>query len=544
MKKLPIGEQNFDRIREDGQLYVDKTRQVFDLINYANYIFLSRPRRFGKSLLVGTLEAIFQGKKEMFQGLWIADKIEWESYPIIRLDFAGIPFGTDLSTFNESIMLELRRVAKEYEIAIFVTDSRLFLSELLVELHRQTGKRVVLLIDEYDKPITDHLTKPDFAEEIREWLRKFYEVLKGKSGHIHFLFMTGISKFSKMSIFSVLKNLKDISLKPEFNDIVGFTEADLDQYFAPYLSKMAIRENISEEVLREKVRNWYNGYSWSDGQQRIYNPWSIINLCSDLEFHNFWFSSGTPGFLIQLIRDKYATERDRPPAVEEFDRVPAIEQTFDSYDLRRIDLTALLFQAGYLTILEKQRSGDDTLYILGYPNHEVRWSMSAHVLEAFTHINLGLEIMPKAIMLRDSLRRADSEKFMLLIRSLFAGIPYDVLQKVNEYFYESAFYFLFNMLGIERLVLEKSSYHGKADGVLDWEGKVYVFEFKFARKGTMKALLDSAALQIKERGYHHPYLGSGKPVFLVAVGLLYKSPGKGKSAALTVDVDWKEAESL
>ncbi|MEK7254344.1 MAG: AAA family ATPase, partial [Bacteroidota bacterium] len=348
----------------------------------------------------------------------------------------------------------------------------------------------------------------------------------------------GISKFSKISLFSVLNNLLDISLLPEFNDLVGFTESELVENFAPHLEAFATKLKITKEELMEKLRYWYNGYSW-DGQQRIYNPWSIINSLAASQLENYWFGSGTPDFLIRLIQKKHAPEQENPLLIEDFQSVSASSETFDSYDLENISLTALLFQAGYLTIREAKVEAGGNFYLLGYPNNEVRWSLSAHILGALTTLETGLKIKPKALMLRHALSQGDQESFRSLIRSIFAGIPSELLKRVNEYYYQSVFYFFLNMLGVENVVLEQAGYIGKADGALVWNGKIYIFEFKFAREGSMKSLLDAALKQVETKGYHHPYAGSGKTIWAVAIGILFKSPAPDKPAVLAVDVEWK-----
>ncbi len=541
---LSLGEQIFTKIRNKNQLYIDKTERIFELIHYSDYIFLSRPRRFGKSLLISTLEALFEGKKELFEDLWIADKWNWEEkYAVIRIDFGRITSKDSLDKLNKSLLRILKRYAKTHQVTIDATieDAREYMDELMIELYDKTGKGVVILIDEYDKPITDNLIDADKAEEIRDWLREFYGKFKAQSEYLRFFFITGISKFAKMSVFSVLGNLKDVSLLPQFNDVVGFTLEEIIHNFPEHLQALAEKEGVTREKVLEALQYWYNGYSWR-GKKGIYNPYGVLNVLRDLEFYPYWFETSTPYFLVELIRKKYPFPHEKPPVLKDFVNVQATPKMFDNADLRNIHLTAVLFQTGYLTILktEKPELGQFN-FTLGYPNHEVRWSFNSYLIELFTAKTISNNIEIKASALKTALRKADFETFFSILQSFFSSIPYPLLKQYTEHTYQSLFYMLLTMLGVEidELDLEKPNYTGRADGILTLDNIVYVIEFKFARKGKLSTLVAKAMDQILERGYHLPYMSGQKSVYQLGVAFLSKTDTEGKTV-LTMGYDKKQ----
>lgn len=541
MNRLPLGEANFEKLREKNKIYVDKTKEIYEMIEYSDYLFLSRPRRFGKSLIVSTLEALYLGEKELFKGLWIEDKWDWEVHPVIRLDFSTLTQSRTIEDFDDSLMVLLNRYAAEYKIKIKGTSVPTRLSSILAGLYNSTEKRVVILIDEYDKPITNHISNVEKAEQYRTYLRDIYETIKAENKYIHLLFITGISKFVKMSIFSVINQLKDISLIPEFNNIVGFTEQEIRDNFAEYLVELSEIEELNVEELMEEIRARYNGYSW-DGEQKVYNPFAIINALSDMEIHDYWFETGTPNFLVKLIKEKYAQHYHQPPVITEFENVQAVKRTFDSYDLEHIDLTALLFQTGYLTVKEKLGRGSKAIYTLGYPNLEVRTALNGYLLRAFIQSDISTHIETKAVLLLRTLETKDESQFLVLLRSIFAGLPYSILKHANEYYYQSLFYQLLSLLGVKDIFLEVAGYKGRVDGVLALKDALFVFEFKFARTGTMKTLLNKAVTQVTDRGYLHPFLGTKRSIYRIVIGFLYKKSAKDKNPILTINSQWKLVE--
>ncbi len=525
-------------------MYIDKTERIFELIHYSDYIFLSRPRRFGKSLLISTLEVLFEGKKGLFKGLWIENNWNWEEkHAVIRIDFGRVISKDSLDKLNKSLLRILKRYAKTYQVTIDATieDAREYMDELIVELYHKTGRGVVILIDEYDKPITDNLTDPDKAEAVRDWLREFYAKSKAQSEYLRFFFLTGISKFAKMSVFSVLGNLKNISLLPRFNDVVGFTLEEITHNFPEHLQALAEKQGLTMEKLLKELKNWYNGYSWR-GKQGIYNPYCVLNVLRDLEFYPYWFETSTPYFLVELIRKKYPFPHEKPPILKDFINVKTTPKMFDSADLRNIHLTAVLFQTGHLTILKTENPElGQYIYTLGYPNHEVRWSFNSYLIELFTAKSISKNIEIKAATLKTALRKADFKAFFSILQSFFSSIPYPLLKQYTEHTYQSLFYMLLTMLGVEidELDLEKPNYIGRADGILTLDNIVYVIEFKFARKGKLSTLVSKAMDQILERGYHLPYMSGQKSVYQLGVAFLSKTDKEGKTI-LTMDYDKKQ----
>lgn len=539
---IPLGEQSFSLIRTSQKIYVDKTAQIYDLTQFSRYIFLSRPRRFGKSLLVSTLEALFLGKKELFKDLWIESKWDWEaSYPVLRLDFARLVAHKGTAELNKSLLRILRRYAKSYGVVVEEENAHDFIDELILELYEKTGQRAVILIDEYDRPITNNLGNLEQAEAIREWLRELYEKFKATSGETHFFFMTGITKLAKMIIFSSLGHLTDISLLARFNDIVGFTPTDVQHYFKPHLTALMEQENCSKEQLLSKLQYWYNGYSW-DGKGHLYNPFCLLNVFQHGQFDHYWFETATPYFLVELIRRKYPFPHQQPPSLQDFVQVEVAKSIFNSANLVDLDLIPVLFQTGYLTVLNVEKIDTGFYqYTLGYPNYEVRWSMNSHLLSIWTQKRVSVHIQPQALMLKRALETADFKTFFQILQSFFTSIPYQLLQKYTEHTYQSLFYMLLTMLGvsIDELDLEKPNYIGRADGILTLEHLVYIIEFKFARQGKLTTLVNKAMTQILERGYHLPYMSSPKTVYQIGVAFLSKTDEEGKTILL-MDYDQRQ----
>lgn len=362
MKKLPVGIQTFSEIIEENYLYVDKTESVLKLLNAGKYIFLARPRRFGKSLLVSILENIFKGRKELFAGLYIEDRISWKQNPVIRLDFSGINYSGGRQLFESSLLQLLKEIAETHSVRLESIDFKSGFRELISRLAKN-GK-VAILIDEYDKPVLDHLTDSKTAKENRDLLRDFFSVLKYSDEHIKYVFITGVSNFSQVSIFSGLNNIKDITMNREFSSLTGYTEDELKIFFSDRMGGLSKTKDISSDELLNQIRKWYNGYSW-DGNIRVYNPFSILRFFDEGEFQNFWFESGTPDFLIQYIKK----EKVSVPSIEGCEISP---EDFGVFTPESIDFLSLLFQTGYLTIKEQIISGKNKRFRLDYPNEEVK----------------------------------------------------------------------------------------------------------------------------------------------------------------------------
>jgi hypothetical protein len=374
MKKLPTGIQTFSKIIKGNYLYVDKTQQIAELIESGEYYFLSRPRRFGKSLLISTLSEIFSGNQELFKGLYIYDKIEWQSYPIILIDFNLIPHTND-EVFKTSLLSFLDEIAAEYDIVLsksFIKDK---FGELIKKISKKTQQKVVVLIDEYDKPIAEHIDDIEKATKNRDIMREFFGILKSLDPFLRFVFMTSVSKFSPVSIFYELNHIRDITLSRQFATLLGYTQKELETNFESYIQNLGTVLEIKKPELLTKIKTWYNGYSWN-AKDKMYNPFSIINLFEDQQFNNYWFARETPTFLMKLIKN---AEVD----ISEFENKKVSGIIFDSYNLENLNIFALLFQIGYLTITDIESKNLFIEYTLNYPNNEVKQFFTKKLLRKF-----------------------------------------------------------------------------------------------------------------------------------------------------------------
>ncbi|MDR2679816.1 MAG: AAA family ATPase, partial [Tannerella sp.] len=375
MQQLALDTQSFEDLRNNNCVYVDKTEIIHKVITGGRIYFLSRPRRFGKSLLISTLEAIFKGKKNLFEGLYIYDKWDWEQqYPVIKIDWAGINHST-LEKMEESLIFHLTRIARNYHIALTAKNASDCFVELIESLQKKEGKKVVILIDEYDKPVTAHIADSSLLEKFKTDVHNFYQVMKSSDEYLKFVFVTGVSKFSGLSIFSALNNPRDITLREQYATICGYTQEELESNFPEYINRAAEHLKITRDDLLEQIRYWYNGYTW-DGETAIYNPFSTMNFFEDRKFDNYWFNSGTPTFLIDLIRRRNSMDSVLRPIVVD-------SSVFKEYDPVNISEIPLLFQTGYLTIKEMELTPDGVAeYTLDIPNMEVNKSLMTHLLKA------------------------------------------------------------------------------------------------------------------------------------------------------------------
>ena len=507
MQNLPIGIQTFEKIINQNQLYVDKTKEIYNLIRISQYAFLSRPRRFGKSLLISTLKEIFSGNKELFKGLYIYDKINWEEkYPVIHLSMSNLKDTKDLGSIYESayLMLEVNAIENGIELKKYENPAIMF--GVLISKLAKINK-VVVLIDEYDKPIVDHLTQNDIAQRNRNFLRDFYSVLKDNDEHIKFCLLTGVSKFSKVSVFSGLNNLYDITLDRNFSTICGITQDELNIYFDDRLPKIASEYNTTVEELKLRIKEWYNGYSW-DGVNRVYNPFSILSFFSVGQFKNFWFSTGTPTFLI----DKLKYDKIQIDTIE--NKRVGIE-IFDSGEIDNINNMSLLFQTGYLTITSVDY--ETGICILNYPNEEVKKSFLIYLAELFFNTPVT-EIRPIHFDLRMALEKLNILDFITILKSIIAKIPYQ-LHVPNEAYYHSLFYLIMELTGIE-MDLEVNTNKGRIDGVIEFEKVIYIIEFKYLSDNkNVEELLNTAVNQIKNKEYYAPYLKKKKPIKFLAIAV-------------------------
>ncbi|WP_456371423.1 AAA family ATPase [Thermodesulfatator atlanticus] len=495
MKKLPVGIQSFVEIRTEGYYYVDKTFFVKKLVDEGKYFFLSRPRRFGKSLFLDTLRQAFLGKRELFKGLFLEENWDWsKKYPVIY-----ISFGSGVIRFRDELQLKIETILEKNAHFYQEKLSKLLISdrfeELILRLNEKHNQKVVVLIDEYDKPILDNINKPEIAAEIREELKNFYSVLKDADPYLKFCFLTGVTKFSKVSIFSGLNNLKDITIHPDYATICGYTQEEFEKTFADRLEGL----NLSE------VRRWYNGYSWLG--EPVYNPFDILLFLDAWEFRPYWFETGTPTFLIKLLLD-------RKFLVPELEEVEVGEALLESFDIETIELETVLFQTGYLTIKELRKRGPRRRYLLGYPNLEVKMSFTDAVLNFLSE---RLSAKERLIdRLYDALEAEDFEALIDIFYGFFAGIPHDWYRKTElagyEGFYASIFYCYFAALGLDVRV-EEATNQGRLDMAVLFEGRCYLFEFKVVDDKPE----GNALKQLKEKRYFEKYQGKCKKIWLIGV---------------------------
>ncbi len=488
--KLPIGISTFKEIRE-GYVYVDKTKYIMQLINNHKYAFLSRPRRFGKSLLCDTLKELFEGNKELFNGLYIFDKYDFKKYPVIKISFGGI---RGLDRLKRVLFFNLRENSKRLGVkCIEKEDAALCFSELIRAAAKKYKEKVVILIDEYDKPILDNIEDAKVAIEIREYLKEFYTEIKENDAYIKFCFITGVSKFAKVSIFSGLNNLDDISLDKRYAGICGYTQKELEGVFGELL----------KDVDLDKVKEWYNGYNFNG--ESVYNPFDILLFISKgYVYNNYWFSTGTPSFLIKLLK----TRNYFLPQIEHLRTDGSLINSFDIEDIR---LEPILFQSGYLTIdeiKESRRGGIE--YILRIPNKEVQISFNNMLIDYFTsEVTEKLEYQDN---LYEALEKVDMELFKKSLESLYASIPYNyfIKNELDKYegYYASVFYAYIASLGL-KIVAEDVTNRGRIDFTVEFKDKYYIFEFKVTDEDPLK--------QIKEKRYYDKYLGKGKEVVIIGI---------------------------
>ena len=499
-QRLPIGIQSFEKLREDHLLYVDKTAVIHRLIEAGNYFFLSRPRRFGKSLTLSTIKALFQGEKALFEGLWIADQWNWEEqHPVIHFSFSSI--GYKELGLEKAIEIRLKEIASDFELELTKTG----LSQQFGELIRMLSERnkVVLLIDEYDKPIIDYLDDIPQAKTHQKILKSFYSIIKDSDPYIRFLLITGVSKFSKVSIFSELNNLEDITIDRRFNTLVGITQQEVEGYFEAHLADCQQYLEMSRDELLSTIQEWYNGYSW-DGKVFVYNPFSLLNFFHKSAFHNFWFSTGTPTFLINELKKR------------NFYDIGASEvgQTaFDSFDMENIDMYSLLFQTGYLTIKTTKPFG---LYLLDYPNREVKDSMLQYLVAGFSHGSYS-QTTPVVLQLRQAFLDNNYAELISIINSLFKSIPSHIFIKEKEAYYHSIVFLVFQYLGLF-IDAEVHTSDGRIDAVVQTASHIYILEFKLDES------TKAALRQIHEKNYPAKFAIQHKKI--ICIGINFSSQTK------------------
>jgi hypothetical protein len=498
LKSLPIGIQTYSELINNGFLYIDKTEYIYKMIKKKGYYFLSRPRRFGKSLLISTLEAIFLGKKELFKGLWIEKKeYDWQKHPVIRLDFTQI-YNQEPEEFKNGLKRRLLEIAEDYNINIDVNipESEVF-KDLIKGLCKKTQQNVAILIDEYDKPIIDNINKIEIAKKNRDILKSFYGIMKGADEYIRFVILTGVTKFSRVSIFSDLNNLHDITTSPDYACMLGCTKKEIVEYFSEYIKLLADKENDNEKRIKDKIEYWYNGYRFSDSKMKVYNLFSLLLLFKELNFKNYWFETGTPTFLINLIKEENYDLNNL-----EYEEVN--ELAFSNYEIEHLDVMPLLFQTGYLTIKDYDKKNN--LYKLYYPNYEVKQSFLRYLAASYSNIKTW-HIDSYLLKIIKYLKENNLEKFFQTLHIFFSNINYELHIKSEKY-YQTIFYVIFKLIGLQ-VEAEVSTNIGRIDVVIELEDKLYIFEFK------INDTPENALKQIKDNKYYEKYLSLNKDIFCV-----------------------------
>jgi len=493
LKKLPVGIQTFSEIIDGGYLYVDKTAAIYRLLHSGKYFFLSRPRRFGKSLTLSTIKSIYLGERALFTGLWIEEQWDWEHVkPIIHISFSSVDYQG--SGLDVGIQQMLTMQAMQHSIVLDGTTIKTMFAELIRKL-ADKGK-VVLLIDEYDKPIIDYLDETEQAKANQQILKTFYSVIKDSDPHIEFLLITGVSKFSKVSIFSELNNLTDITINRHFADLTGYTQVELEAVFAPYMAETESYLGLDHRTLLAQLRHWYDGYSW-DGRTYVYNPFSVLSFFLQTDFRNYWFETGTPTFLLKVMKQQW---------LYKLDNLTVSEQSFSSYDIEHLEATAILFQTGYLTIKERNNFG---LYRLDYPNAEVKESLLSYIIADLRNEQTAFT-KPMVIALYEAFSSNDIARVIKLIKSIFKNIPSQIFLAKAEAYYHSLIYLVFFYLG-QYTEGEVNTNDGRLDCVVQSATHIYILEFKLDKNAA------EALQQIKARGYADKYAAAPRPKVLVGI---------------------------
>ena len=501
--KYPIGIQTFEKVIEDGFSYVDKTGLVYQLAHYAQNLFLSRPRRFGKSLLVSTLQAYFEGKKELFEGLAI-EKLEneWEAYPVIHIDMSCGKYYQlqNLHTTLHRILSEYERL---YNIATPTVNPDVYssrLTNIISAARQQTGKKVVVLIDEYDCPIHDSVKDENLQNQIRDIMRDFFSPLKQQDANLRFVFITGISKFSQLSIFSELNNLKIITMKNEYASVCGFTEEELLVNYQEDIQKLADENELTYDEALAELRYHYDGYHFSAKSPGIYNPFSIINALDDKEFNSYWFTSGTPTFLVELLQNKGYD-------MLQLDDIWTSDKRFDAPTEKISDPVPVLYQSGYLTIKEYDKQSRQ--YRLGFPNEEVRQGFSTSLFQYYSPDGMGkydaLCRAYSACVVRDG----DMRAFLSHLKTFYDKFPYTLVNN-NERHYQAVMYTIFAMLGAD-ITPEQPTSDGRIDMVLKTDDCIYIFELKYGKDA------ETAIAQIGNKKYAAAFADDKRGKVLVGI---------------------------
>jgi len=510
-KKLPIGIQNLREIREGGYYYVDKTPFICQLVDEGKYYFLSRPRRFGKSLMVDTLKEMFEGNQALFKGLHAETHWDWSvKRPVIRISF-GEGVKESVAQLDDSIQEQLESIADRMEVReVSTRDGKVGLARIVRAAHEKYGQRVVILVDEYDKPILDYIENPELAKAMRDTLSVFYSAIKELDPYLEFVLLTGVSKFSKANLFSKLNNLTDITLDQPYSAICGYTEADIDTVFAPEVV----------DIDREKMRRWYNGYNWTG--EAVYNPYDALLFFRQREYRAYWYETGNPSFLLKVLRS-------RPSFIPDLERHLTTYELLSQFEVGNISTEALFFQTGYLTIADRTDEEGLISYTMTFPNVEVRTSLlGALAIDWAGPAHDATQMTPRLLLF---LRKNNLDGIRDLMTGLYASIPHQwyTNNPIAEYegYYASVFYAFFASLGLD-IRVEESSNAGRLDMAVLMQNRCWIFEFKLVDD----APEHKALAQIHAKGYAAPHRAAGREVHCIGIEF---------SRAKRAIVSWEQA---
>ncbi len=520
-RNMPVGVQDFETLRTSSYVYVDKTQFIPKLEIVGRAYFLTRPRRFGKSLFISTLQAYFEGKKELFKGLAIEkfkteNNIEWKKYPVLKLDLNAKKY-TKEEHLDKILNDQIDEWKKKYNIQFNETEPDSAFAKIIQFLYEKFNQKVVILIDEYDKPLIATLENEELNNAFRSTLKAFYSVIKSLNGCIHLSFLTGVTKFSKVSIFSDLNNLYDISFDREYSSLCGITEEELLSNFIEEVQALASEYNKTYDKMINILRQRYDGYRFSEKEERIYNPFSLFNVFAKNRLGDYWFESGTPTFMVHLFEQKIF----ELPDLEK--NINLSMRDMNEYRLSYVNLVPLLFQAGYLTI--KDYKWEEDTYILGYPNDEVKYAFLYNLMAVYTDGKSLSQGEFRIGLFKEAMQRGDVERVLTLIKALMASIPYDSLPPdrlfLREHNYQTSIYLIFSLMG-EYVRTEVHSSQGRSDVEVETKDAIYIFEFKVGGKPI------DALTQIKERGYAEKHKSSNKNVYLIGATIARSKRTLGK----------------
>lgn len=499
IRKYPVGIQNFEDLRKEGYCYVDKTELMYQLVQSGKYYFLSRPRRFGKSLLLSTIQAYFEGKKELFRGLAIEQlEQEWNIYPILHLDLNAQKYDTPESLYS---MLNdaLCNWESQYETRSSETTHSLRFQGVIQRAAEKYGQQVVVLIDEYDKPMLQAIGNEALQTEYRNTLKAFYGVLKSCDKYLRFAMLTGVTKFSKVSVFSDLNNLMDISLSSRFASICGITEQELHQYFKEDIRLLGESQGMSQEDTAQELKQWYDGYHFSDRSEDIYNPFSLLNTFAQRQFGSYWFETGTPTFLVELLKH-YHYDLNR------LTQEMAMADSLNGMDSMEENPVPILYQSGYLTIKDFDR--EFRYYTLGFPNKEVEEGFTKFLLPHYAHLSSGNSAFELSRFVQE-VRGGQTDAFMKRLQSFFADCPYELARDLERH-YQNVLFIVFKLLGF----YTQTEYHtseGRIDLVVQTTDYIYLMEFK------LEGTAEEALRQINEKHYALPFASDPRKLFKIGV---------------------------